>query len=137
MKREELKEKLSRVLKDEESLWRTRAKQHWLREGDGNAKFFHSIANGRRRANMIDSIDEDGVVYRSEEDKKNYFYLKFKELFTPDKMAPSSFGDWSGFFNLKRVSISKVDQVTRPFSLDEIKQAVFQLGSDKASIIVD
>nr|CAD1841275.1 unnamed protein product [Ananas comosus var. bracteatus] len=69
----ELKEKLSRVLQDEESLWRTRAKQHCSREGDENTKFFHTTANGKRKANGIGPIDEYGAVHRAEEDKKNYF----------------------------------------------------------------
>lgn len=78
-KREDLKSKLSTVLKDEESLRRTRAKQHWLREGDGNTKFFHTIANGRRRANGISMIEEDGQVLRTDEDKKHCFFRKIQE----------------------------------------------------------
>lgn len=35
-KREELNGRLTEVLRDEASMWKTRAKQHWLREDDGN-----------------------------------------------------------------------------------------------------
>lgn len=93
LRREELRTKLNTVLKDEESLWRTRAKQHWLREGDDNAKFFHSIANGRRRVSEIGPIVDEGLTITGEEDKKNYFYRKFKERFTPEVLAPKSVGD--------------------------------------------
>ncbi|OAY74561.1 hypothetical protein ACMD2_18612 [Ananas comosus] len=75
-KREELKTKLAEVLKDEEALWKSRAKQHWLREGDSNTKFFHAVANGRRRVNRIDTLDEDGRVYQSEGEKQNLLFLK-------------------------------------------------------------
>lgn len=47
---------------------------------------------------MIGMIDEDSEVYWSEEDIKSYFYHKFKERFISEEMAPTSFGEWSGFF---------------------------------------
>ncbi|OAY68181.1 LRR receptor-like serine/threonine-protein kinase EFR [Ananas comosus] len=74
--REELKAKLRTVINDEAAVWKTRAKQHWLREGDGNTKFFHSIANDRRRANWIGTVVDNGVTYQSEEEKKSYFYRR-------------------------------------------------------------
>ncbi len=82
-KREELRARLSRVLDDEELLWKTRSHQRWLREGDRNTKFFHAVANGRRRANEIGTIVDDGRAYRSIEDKKSYFSRYFKALFAP------------------------------------------------------
>lgn len=36
------------VLENDEALWKTRAKQRWLREGDGNTKVFHVVANVRK-----------------------------------------------------------------------------------------
>lgn len=75
-KREELKVKLRGVLNDEASLWRTRANQQLLHEGDCNTKYFHSIANGRRRANGIGVVAESGHVYQSEDHKKEYFFSK-------------------------------------------------------------
>lgn len=109
----------------------TRAKQHWLREGDGNTKFFHSTANGRRNANGIGTIEEYGVVFQTDGEKKNYFFRKFMQLFTSDEMAPSSFGDWSGLFNSNRVTTAHLALLTGPFSTNEIKKAVFQLRRDK------
>ncbi|XP_020112154.1 uncharacterized protein LOC109726772 [Ananas comosus] len=132
LKREALKDKLRGVFNDETSVWRTRAKQHWLREGDGNTKFFHSVANSRRRANRIDLVVENGVEYHSLEDKKKHFYHFFKTLFTPPNSSPASVGDWSSLFTSKRIPAPDLAKITESFTIDEIKKAVFQLGSDKA-----
>lgn len=133
LRRGELKDNLRKVLSDEAALWRTRAKQHWLREGDGNTRFFHFVANGRRRANWIGTAAKNGVRYHSEEDKQSYFYQYFKVLFSPEESDPGSFGDWSMLFQSSRVAASELSKLTETFNLDEIKVAVFQLGGDKTS----
>lgn len=132
LKRDELKAKLRGVLNDEASMWRTWANQHWLQEGDRKTKYFHSIANGRQRANGISEVLENGRVYQSEEEKQAYFFQYFEERFTPDESTPISFGEWSGLFSTSRVSAAQLTRLNEQFSIDEIKQAVFQLGSDKA-----
>ncbi len=85
--RQEWKERLNKVLLDEETLWSTRAKQRWLKEGDRNTKFFHAVANGRKRSNQIGTLEEDGRVICREEDKKAYFVNSFKKLFSPPTSA--------------------------------------------------
>ncbi len=87
-----LKGRLKEIAVDEELLWQCRAKQHWLREGDGNTKFFHAFANGRRRSNTIHEVESAGVILRREEDKREYFFQKFKEVFAPDNGHVSSGG---------------------------------------------
>ncbi len=56
-----LKSELTRIIEDEELLWQARAKQHWLKEVDGNTKFFHAMTNGKARSNHIRVIEDDGV----------------------------------------------------------------------------
>lgn len=58
--REENK-KLAETLTQHEVSWKQRAKQMWLKEGDQNNKYFHSMAKARRKMNHISFlIDEDG-----------------------------------------------------------------------------
>ncbi len=131
-RRTELKGKLTKVLDDEELIWKARANLRWLKEGDGNTKFFHAHANGRRRANTIGTIEDDGRRYSREEDKKSYFVHKFKDLFSPSDVGPSAFGDWSALFRQRRLSSSDRESLSAPFSLEEIRAVVFKLGGDKA-----
>ncbi|OAY82491.1 hypothetical protein ACMD2_18555 [Ananas comosus] len=63
------KDRLLSVLKDEELLWKTRAKLRWLREGDGNTKYFHTVANNRRRSNKIGVVEDNGRKIYNEEEK--------------------------------------------------------------------
>lgn len=77
-RRKQLKLQVTKVIMEEEILWKTRAKQHWLKEGDGNTKFFHAMANGRRRENDIGSIEDSGEILHRGEDIREYFYSHFK-----------------------------------------------------------
>ncbi len=108
---------------DEELLWKCRAQHYWLREGDGNNKFFHAVANGRRRSNTVHEVESDGVSLHREEDKWNYFYLKFKEVFAPNDGSDPTGGDWSDLFRDR--GIANPDLLTAPFSTEEVKRATF------------
>lgn len=121
---------MSKVIQDEEILWKSRARQHWLKEGDGNMKFFHAIANGRRRENTIGTIEDEGKTIQREEDLREYFYSHFKGLFAPVDGDRGSVGDWSEFFSDR--PLLNHSNLTQPFSMEEIKQATFQLEGDKA-----
>lgn len=83
-----------RVIADKETLWTTRARQHLLKEGDDNTKFFHGMANSRRRKNAINVIeDDDRSLYRKEKKKRKYFYNKFKEVFALGDTTCTMIGD--------------------------------------------
>ncbi len=129
-KRKLLRNQLSVVLADEEILWKSRSRQQWLREGDGNTKFFHAVANGRRRTNNIHVAVDNGRNLVREEEKRDYFYAKFKEIFAPGSEGEGPTGDWSRIFRRKPILHPGV--LTVPFTVEEVRKATFQLGGDKA-----
>lgn len=48
-----LKTQLDTILKQEEMLWKQRARVQWLLDGDCNTKFFHIRVSNLRRKNII------------------------------------------------------------------------------------
>lgn len=53
---------LEKVLLKEEVLWREKSRVTWVKEGDGNTKFFHKVANGKRNRSFINSLENDQGV---------------------------------------------------------------------------
>ena len=51
----------------EETYWRQKSKEIWLKEGDRNIKFFHRMANPHRRRNTISQLYINGELIREEE----------------------------------------------------------------------
>lgn len=89
------------------------------------------MANGRKRGNTVDFVEDDsGRQIRNDDQKRSYFFHSFKRMCGQEDLGPSSFGDWSDLYRAD--VLSDPDTLTCPFTLEEIKKATFQLGSEKA-----
>ncbi len=116
---------------DEETVWKSQSRQHWLKKGDGNIKFFHAMANARRRANAINVVVANGRTLYREEEKRDHLFRYFNELFAPNLNERPRTGEWNNLFGNK--PFLNPDNLSIPFSEEEVKKATFQLDSDKAS----
>ncbi|OMO77991.1 hypothetical protein CCACVL1_14716 [Corchorus capsularis] len=52
----QLQRDLNLLCNQEEIMWRQRSKAFWLRDGNRNTRFFHSVASNRRRRNEITGL---------------------------------------------------------------------------------
>ncbi|KAI0493884.1 hypothetical protein KFK09_024010 [Dendrobium nobile] len=60
--------------------WKQRAKVNWLKEGDGNSRFFHNYASARRNVNKIIKIkDEDGNTIEDQDHMEEVFMRFFQK----------------------------------------------------------
>ncbi|OMP11477.1 reverse transcriptase [Corchorus capsularis] len=81
------KSELDDLIKQEEVMWRERSKAFWLREGDRNTGYFHSVATTRRRRNNISSIEDAGVDWKTSDADIE----KANMVPDPDGFSPSFF----------------------------------------------
>ncbi|KAK1291915.1 hypothetical protein QJS10_CPB17g00785 [Acorus calamus] len=82
------KTKFAEVLKLEERKWRQKSKELWLKEGDGNTKFFHKAANQRRRQSQIHQIKVEGRVIQDMLEIETCIVNHFQRAFKKER-------DWS------------------------------------------
>lgn len=118
--------------------WRQRSRLQWFTEGDRNTSFFHIMATNRKRRNMITHIEtETGSVATTDAAIRGEFVTFFKELYKqpPQQRSEEEFGLYFEHANVtEEAVITSVDQelLSRPPTEAEIKEALFQLGPDKA-----
>lgn len=76
------------MLLQEEMLWLQKSRNDWLKAGDDNAKFFHTLTLVRKRRNRIEALkNEDGVWVDRKEQLKSMAVNFYSSLFTVDPAA--------------------------------------------------
>lgn len=64
----------------EEELWRQRAKLRWNLEGDRKTRYFHAMASGHKRRNVIPQIEINGTMFSDQKSKGEAFFNYYKDL---------------------------------------------------------
>jgi hypothetical protein len=126
----EAKRELDEVLYREEMMWLQRSRITWLREGDRNTKYFHRKAMWRAKKNKIKGLKKaDGSWCTEEQELQGMADTFFKSLFLKDSsINPDEVVD---LFEPK-VTDNLNDELCKPYSPEEIADALFQIGPLKA-----
>ncbi|CAH1436949.1 unnamed protein product [Lactuca virosa] len=98
----------------------------WAMEGDENTKFFHGYINGKSRRNKINGLMVNGRWATSVAEVKGVSLRFFKNKFTETHVSRPKFT--SSF--LKSISMMDAIKLEAPFSLDEVKAAVWAYGGN-------
>ena len=112
----------------EETSWRQKSRETWLKEGDRNTRFFHRMANAHMRRNCLNSISINGRKFESENDIKEGLVNAFQNLLS----AP---GGWRPPFPdlaPNEIGIEEAARLEDKFSEEEIWAAISGLNSEKA-----
>lgn len=116
------------LLRQRERLDCQKARSKHITYGDCNSKYFHNQMRVRQRKNCIPGIFVNGDWVDNpvevKEAIKNHFSNQFSEKL---HHRPSIQG-----LNFKQLSTSQRDQLEADFTVDEIREAVKNCGSEKA-----
>ena len=64
-----LRDKIQKLKYQEESMWKQRSRNAWLKEGDSNTCYFHCRANQRNLHNFISGLEDNAGVWVEDENR--------------------------------------------------------------------
>jgi hypothetical protein len=122
---------LLHILDEEELYWYRRCHETRLLKGDNNTSFFHKISSGQRRKQSIFSL-QDGCTTIKANCLLDHATQYYKNLFWPG--GGNAFELSPGLWPAEAcVNDQENVEMTRPFSEEEIKHALFQMDKNKAT----
>jgi hypothetical protein len=118
------------TLEKEEMFWVQRARANWLKHGDRNTNFFHRMASKRKKQNTIKFLmDDNGIKHEDKDSMCDVVYNYFSDLFTSEVPAP----ELSVFEDVHTLVTEEMNRgLLAPFTVEEVKKALFQIGDLKA-----
>ncbi|GAU49411.1 hypothetical protein TSUD_407260 [Trifolium subterraneum] len=97
-------------------------------EGGANSKYFHLILASRRRSNTISSLQADGVTLEGVDPIRQAVFLHFASHFKARNVVRPKVDN----LQFKQLSWPDSGSLTRPFSVEEVKAAVWDCDSFKS-----
>ena len=127
-----LKSKLMQILGDEELYWFKRSHDKWLHEDDLNTRYFQRIANARKRKNTIMYLKDGDSIIDGDDDLIQHATSYYTELFglaagNIFQIDPDLWEDW------EKVTNDENEELIKPFTEEEVKNALFQMKKNKAA----
>ena len=99
-----------------------------IKEGDNNTKFFHKVANSRRRYNHLSVLEVDGVIYEEDSEVADQVVQFYKKLYKEtEEWRP--FVEGLGFDQIEGLEREWLEQ---SFEKEENLRVVKELEGDKA-----
>jgi mannosylglycoprotein endo-beta-mannosidase len=125
------KEWLISLLRVEEIKWYQRATVKTLLEGDANTRFFHLIANGKHRKQLIYRLEDDNGVVVNSDHLKCHITNYYKTLFgIPEQTEITLMEDQ--IHDIPQVSDEENEILIADFIENEVREAVFQMEHNKS-----
>nr|GEZ25442.1 hypothetical protein [Tanacetum cinerariifolium] len=107
-----------------------KARVKWEVKGDKNSKFFYGLINSKRKSQSIHGIMHEGVWLSDLKDIKEAFLNFYKKKFSSHDSQVS----FPSFMPAHRLNKSDQDLLEAVVSMEEIKTAVWDCGSNKAPV---
>ena len=130
--KQKVNEKITQLLREEEVKWFQRAKTKNLLQGDNNTKYFHMVANGKRRKTRIFELEQEGELIKGQENLKVFITNYYKDLFGSSQRNNFSL-DESKINDIPQITEEENKLLTEMFTEKEVREAIFQMNHNKAS----
>jgi mannosylglycoprotein endo-beta-mannosidase len=118
------------VLQEEELKWYKRYKSKFIFKGDSNTRYFHDVANGRRRKKCIHSLVQDECIIEGQEHLKSYISNYYKNMFgTLDEETFSM--DETRMDDIPQISMEDNDLLIAEYSEEEVRKTVSKMEHNK------
>lgn len=111
-----------------EFYWKQRSRSEWLKGGDRNTKFLQSKASRRRRKNEVkelENVRDEWVQEKSDvvTEMESYVCDIFSTTLPDENVIESVLEGVE-----RRTTSDMNDVLDAPFSLEDVRKAVFQMG---------
>jgi len=100
----------------------------WLQEGDANTKFFNGVMSARRRHNALQVLQVDCVQIEGVQPIRAAVFSHFSSHFKGVSLDRPGVED----LTFSQLSMVEAGNLIRPFTLDEVKQAIWDCDSFKS-----
>ncbi|CAJ2678325.1 unnamed protein product [Trifolium pratense] len=100
----------------------------WLKDGDANSKYFHSVLASRHRRNALSVIQVEGVTIEGVEPIRQAVFSHFESHFRASNVDRPGVED----LQFKRLNHVEYGSLIKPFTEAEVKSAVWDCDSFKS-----
>ena len=105
----------------------SKARSRWIREGDQNLRFFHSLVRGRRKTNAIQGLNIQGRWVENPEEVKDEVKRFFNGKFVEENEER---------LKLEGVIFKRLEEgdnvlIGRPFDEKEVREAVWDCEGER------
>jgi len=100
----------------------------WLQEGDENSKKFHNVMSTCRRRNALNIVSVDRVTVEGVQDVRTTVFTHFSNHFK----QPTTVRPCVDSLSFRKLDNGEAEMLIKPFSVEEVKQAVWDCGSFKS-----
>ncbi|XP_027096071.1 uncharacterized protein [Coffea arabica] len=128
---QEARANLKNSLVREEAFWKQKSRVKWLKDGDTNSKYFHSVVAERRAKSIIHRIKNDQGEWISDED---HISAEAEKFFKSLLSAEPTMGSLNVLEMVpKLISAEQNAELERFPSNDEIRFVVFSMDGESAA----
>jgi len=100
----------------------------WLQEGDANTIFFNGIMSSRRRHSTIQLLQVKGTQIEGVHNIRSAIFNHFSSHFRKSQMVRPRVEN----LRFRQLSVTEAGDLIRPFTIEEVKQAIWACDSYKS-----